>query len=895
MESAVHAAPAWLRGGPRPHHVAIAVVLGAVAGATAGWNLTFVLLVSLALLHHGSLLATVAAGFIGCAAALIGSNLTTAIGSFCCEKTGIGGVIESLGHGPVVALLGWHQYDLLGGALLALILSLPAAHALARRCSAANEEDADAAPAPLLRPWGWSTALVWLLGAAATLHIAAPQRVGNELLMQISAAAGAPVTADRIRYDLFGGRLELDGVRIRDLDEPGRVALRVDSVTADVEPGLLLRGRLHVAEIELSGLTYDADPQAAISPKLFSTESSTALRADATADDSRSLDPTQPVEAAGFVRDWNEMTIRLTALSRLVAAVESTADLESGHAAGAQRLQGYRRPALEPRDAISGRSLPLVQVRKLRLAGLPAAWSLGEEAHVDLVNLTSRPATTPRGAQLICEVPRHHLELTIGFRLSGGERRHEVALNCDTCAAGDLVDLRRMAAAGIETTAGPTLALRGRGSAGRDRLELALACDVVGFRPTSTAARFGNLDAAVWRAGIDRVGGLRLDATLTGRWGEPHLQVTPAAAVDQLKHQLRSVGEHALVKAVEAGRFPPSSGVAPTAVAPPVAASPVAVTTPKVAAPVAAVPATTPKTEPTTEKKPEEVAKSTAETKPVAKPAEAVTPASAAAPVLAAPTQPSTPAAAPLVRAPNVAPSSVTPNGVAPPTVTPAMAIAELRQPTSVLDPSSRPGQAVTTAGGVDSFNAAIARTRPTTPAPAAVARSTASPYTTAPSVRAPVAATTPATRPSSVLPPNSGGAVVISDDFLPREEPAASTSLVNKWFGPKQTPKETNPSVATQVPPAGRQTIPTEPEKTAAKPWFPRIRKFLGEDLPETDSAPMINDSLPEDALVERTPPRTNGGEPGPRGTSPSMQPQFDEQPVPQTAREPWYDRLFR
>ena len=78
MQSVAASAPAWLRGGSRPLHIAVAVLLGAVAGATAGWNLTCVLLVTLALLHHGPLLTTLVAGAVACAAAHIGSNLTTA-------------------------------------------------------------------------------------------------------------------------------------------------------------------------------------------------------------------------------------------------------------------------------------------------------------------------------------------------------------------------------------------------------------------------------------------------------------------------------------------------------------------------------------------------------------------------------------------------------------------------------------------------------------------------------------------------------------------------------------------------------------------------------------------------------------------------------------------------
>lgn len=559
-------APNWLSGGSSARHVAVAVLLGSAAGAACGWNLTFAAFATLAVLYNGPALTTLVAGTVAFVAAQIGSNLTTALGSFLAEKLGLAAVIESLGHGPFISLLGWHDYELLGSVLLLSILSLPAAHAMARRCAEHDDTDladetADSSDeivargptSPLLRPWGCTAAMVCTVVTASTLHVVAPQHVGEALLAQLSAAANAPVTADELHYDLFDGSLKLIGVRVRDLDEPGRVALRFNSVTAQVDPGLLLRGRLHAESVTFAGLTYDAVAHTPGPLKLFPSEP-TVLR-EGGADEVRTVDPTQPLEVAGFIRNWNEASSRIAALGRLIGAVECTADLEAAHASAAQRLQASRSPAIEPRDPISGRSLPLVQIKKIRCVELPVAWSLGDDAALELVNLTSRPATLPRGVQLTLDAPSRHMQLAVGFRLTAADRRHEVSFTCDQCAAGDLVDLRRVGGAGLETEANATLALRGRGSISRDRLDLALACDAAGLRPTTMAARFGNLDAAVWRAGIDRLGGLRFDATLTGRWSDPQVQLTPAAAVDQLKHQLRSVGEHQLVKAVEAGRL----------------------------------------------------------------------------------------------------------------------------------------------------------------------------------------------------------------------------------------------------------------------------------------------------------------------------------------------------
>lgn len=956
MQSAVLPAPAWLRGGSRPFHIAVAVILGAVAGATAGWNLTCVLLATLALLHHGPLVTTIVAGAVACAAANVGANLTTAVGSFCCEKIGFGGLIESLGHGPVIALLGWHDYELIGSATLALVLSLPAAHAMARRCKKADD-DAEPNAAPLLRPWGATAAAVCMFAALATVHVAAPQQVGKTLLKQISAVVGAPVTADRTQYDLLTGRLQLDGVRVRDLDEPGRVALRFDTVTAEVDAGLLLRGRLHAERIELVGLTYDADPHGFASPRLFRAEFPPQFGDGGAAEDARSQDPTQPLEATTFIRNAAELNARLAVLGRLITAIEGTADLEVGHAVAAQRLQAARRPTLEPRDPISGRTLPLVQIKKLHIVGLPSGWSLGEAARAELVNLTSRPATTPRGVQLAFDAPARRTQFIIDLHLSGTDRRHDLAVTCDSCSAVDVIDLRRAAAAGIETTAAPTLALRGRGSVGRDRFELALACDVVGFRPTTGAASFGKLDAAVWRAGIDRLGGLRLDASLAGRWSDPQLQIIPAAVVDQLKHQLRSVGEHGLVKAVEAGRMTPPPSATPvaakstpapeaktsaTATSPVAAAMQVAVLAKKEPSPTVASPAAV---QVAADAK---ITSSPTATPPVAAATIAIpsgTAPAVAVPAITAPTKAVASNATPPVAVPastgpantvtantaaeKPAPTSPKPTATAsavaisaPPanpaiapkpaevkaaasTVTPATAHGELRQPASVLDPSSAPGHIIETIDGIDPYAAAIARTRPAVPAaptpsvgtstniaaknsvnnstfkPAAVAALTPSApasSSTAPSVPRP---TTP--KPEiRIAKPDYQDAVVIGDEPLPEFEQPIRKPSNNNWFGAGHP--------TSRVPQRATTTPQPQPEQTVAKPWFPRVRKFFEDD--RSDEQEFL---LPE-TLVENTPPpAVNPDAPDVPAFSEMEQRPPNTTPIPETAKTPWYGRMFR
>ena len=1028
-------APNWLSGGSSARHVAVAVLLGSAAGAACGWNLTFAAFATLAVLYNGPALTTLVAGTVAFVAAQIGSNLTTALGSFLAEKLGLAAVIESLGHGPFISLLGWHDYELLGSVSLLSILSLPAAHAMARRC--AEQDDTDLADetaessdeiiarspsSPLLRPWGCTAALVCTVVTASTLHVVAPQHVGEALLAQLSAAANAPVTADELHYDLFDGSLKLVGVRVRDLDEPGRVALRFNSVTAQVDPGLLLRGRLHAESVTFAGLTYDADAHTPGPLKLFPSEP-TVLR-EGGADDVRTVDPTQSLEVAGFIRNWNEASSRIAALGRLIGAVECTADLEAAHASAAQRLQASRSPAIEPRDPISGRSLPLVQIKKIRCVELPLAWSLGDDAALELVNLTSRPATLPRGVQLTLDAPTRHTQLAVGFRLTAADRRHEVSFTCDQCAAGDLVDLRRVGGAGLEAEANATLALRGRGSISRDRLDLALACDAAGLRPTTTAARFGNLDAAVWRAGIDRLGGLRFDATLTGRWSDPQVQLTPAAAVDQLKHQLRSVGEHQLVKAVEAGRLlvtPPN--VVAQVISPPATktetpvAKPVETTKPAetvVAAtaaieptkqpaalktelkpapapmpqPLSTVAAATPVPAPLASATGTTTAAPLASSTPLAVPPSAVVPAAKLATAEANSTSSTPPLGVPPVTQPQV-PSAV-PTAVAAPiavvsnTATDPLTPPNVVIPSIVAAPASVPKTATTTPAGPSTSTSTTTATPSNVPTPSIATPSVATPITPAepthlpkPNFAAaqspPLATTTisdgqqsastagnfdvtPATaivglrQPPSVLDPSAapgpmnwstgsaadlrnsmGGrgddtwkqaaltadAAIAAQKLNPTGIAAANTSTSNTASantaakpngaaaptGPLASANKPTPSKPNNANPAlpfaprdGGEAVvisddTTSPvEKTASKTYFPRIRKiFAGEPKPEADDVVLP----PEEAVVQQRPQ-------APVRTPDVIPPQtpLQRQPIesiPETAKAPWYERVFR
>lgn len=578
-----------LRGGRGARHVVPAVVFGALAGATCGWNLTFAAVLTAALLINGPLGATLVAATIALVVTHAASHLMQTLGGFCLEKLGLGTIVESLGHGPFVSMLGWDDYELVGGAVLALCASLPAAHALGRRAgqAVAASCNSDRLLRPYCVPLGAACAVMMLVLPA----VVGPRLVGEAVLKQWSAVVGAPVTAEHITYNLSTGDLQLSQVRVHGVAEPGRVLMRIEHAKLRVEPGLLLRGCLHCDEALLSGIECDSPPT---TPAMPLPSEPTFLREDTPAGKRAAA---QPIDVARFVRDWSEVEGRLTLLGALIGSVETVADLETQQAA-ATRLESVRRRRTAPLDALSGKMLPLVQIKRLKIEALPETWSLGSDASLELLNLTSRPGATARTTQLTMDAPTYRGRVVVGFRFTGADRRHDLTTMWDSGSAASIVDARRAAGASIDVAYAQLVSLRGQGWITRESLDVPLACEVRGVVPAANCGRFGDVDGAVWHAGITRLGGLRFDLGLTGRLRDAKLQVAPTSMVVQLKHQLRAAGEHQLVKAVESGRLI-TDALAPIVTATPVPPTPVLVpapipsvaVVPKAVAPIVATPA----------------------------------------------------------------------------------------------------------------------------------------------------------------------------------------------------------------------------------------------------------------------------------------------------------------
>ena len=765
-------------GGRQPRHIALAIVLGFMAGAVCDWNLTFASLLLLACWLNCRLWMLPVAGACGYTLASLGAPLTHAVGVFCLDKLELGAIIAGPGTGPFLALFALDDYRTFGALLTSLLVALPAAHAMIRVANhRAGESEAatEVAADPLLRSFGFPAVCCGAVLTATLVHTVGEHRAAEAFLQRASLALDVQLTADAVDYGLWTGRLEISNLRVAKTDEPETTALLIEQVTAQADPAMFLRGRLACSELTLAGLFCDASSRPQSRPGVF-TAGPTLLKEDVP-QTSHNEEPSRGVELRDVVRTWDAGGERHAVLQQLVAVVERLGDLEAP-AGGV--LQKFTERGFAPRKSSLTQPTPLVQIKRVRIERLPAAWRLSPDTRLELTHLSSAPAAAEHFAQLSCRDAAYKLNLAMTFHLTGSDRRHAVELSLEDLAADEVLNAAAVRSS-LDLGAARFASITGRGTASRDGLELNLCAALKNAVVPATAGPMAGLDAALWRQSLAYLGEYRVDVKAAGRWNQVKMQCVPAAAVEQLKHQLRAAGAHELVKAVDAQRsfapgsiaarpaspaatpypttqtpaavWPPATSAVPKPAAPPIpvatvaapAVQPAAPAVPPVAAAIAATAssATSPNAGPVTIKPAAIEAASAATPKlattagaPVVSTTTTATTSSNSAPVVAA----NAPAA--LTKAPAAtkdavaATNTVATNNTAKPTPTqestaaavapkqapvPAAVIAPAPEPQGVAaTPARSPRQAIGVASDADLGDAGLAKTNVAAKAPQA-------------------------------------------------------------------------------------------------------------------------------------------------------------------------------
>lgn len=518
--------------GQGPRSLALAVVLGTVAGFVTGWNLSLAALLLAFVVLNVRAKAFACAWAAGAVVSFLASGLTSGMGRLLLDETPLGGILGAIGEGAWLAMFDWDCYSLAGGACLGLLLSLPVAKlalVLARRSA---DKDAPKTREAWIRPWGYLTGLAGLVVFAVAPWWLGPKLVEREMLRQLSAANGAAVEAAAVRLSLWTGELEIDDLQLVDPHRFDRDRLRIGRVSARLLPGALVRGRLETDKLLLSQIRTDvARRQAAESSQrpMHARRSHYLAKTEAVGSAAA-----PELELDGYLRNWPEFRDRLAWLGRLVAGIEQLAACD------------------EPRGARSdlGRPQARVRVAQLRADDLAYGWGLGRNAVLEISRLSSNPALPNGVAKLEITAPEFATEISAELDLQQPGGRHAVR-----CATYDLqlADL---------TEPNPTdqtfaisegkIDLQGEGWLSRERLELKLHLEAKPLdMRVASHARLAGLEAETWDQGLRRLGGLRVEAKLAGPWTAPVLSLDRQRFVEQFKHQLRAAGQHQLVRAIE--------------------------------------------------------------------------------------------------------------------------------------------------------------------------------------------------------------------------------------------------------------------------------------------------------------------------------------------------------
>ncbi|HEX4150164.1 MAG TPA: hypothetical protein VHY20_14295, partial [Pirellulales bacterium] len=416
-------------------NLALAVMFGLALGFTAGWNFTFLALGALAALANVNSKLLAVSALAGAVAAWLASPVTSIIGTFVFSETRFGSWIAMLGDGPLVAMFDLDSYSLIGGLVLAFSLAGPLGRAAwqfgeSRRQD--QEPSAGRRREGLLRPCAWlALPLVALLAGALPWWVGTRQ-LERRVLALLSDFNGAEVSATRVHLEPWAGRLELDALEIPDPANLERDRLRIAHVRARLRGGPLLRGRLEIEHLQLSGIDRDVARRKAATavkariPQIRFSPAPLALPTDAS----------QELELHDYIRGWDQFASRLAHLGQLLGTLERFRSLEPDHLERASAATLFGRG----QRSNLGRPQPALTIERAEAEGFGESWGLGPKSLVELRQLSTNAKLAKTLPSLRIALPELTAEIkcTVDFVKPG--QRHRVQLQIGDLPLASLVE-----------------------------------------------------------------------------------------------------------------------------------------------------------------------------------------------------------------------------------------------------------------------------------------------------------------------------------------------------------------------------------------------------------------------------------------------------------------------
>lgn len=510
--------------GRAPLALAVGLGVALVAGAVAGWNFTFLALLVVALGVAVDLRVIAAAGACGAASAWLLGAITRRTGTFLLDRTPLGAWLDSMAADPWVAMLGWDQPQVIGGALIALVVAVPVGRAgwqVARR-KASGE-----GPKPrLLRRRAYLVA-----PAAVLLFAALSFTLGSDLLVRrmldvLAERNGASVEAAARRLSLATGELVLDRLEMADPAHLERNRLQVEHVHARLNVAALLHGRLEIDDLRLEGIQRDV-------ARLKPARALPAQYAELSVSRSEPRPRSGQVELENYLHAPSEWINRLGTLAQLLALVDRIERRETAPSAGR---------AARP---------PEIVIRHATAEGFAGGFGLGSKPVIELWDVASKGSGPQRQPRLKIVLPEWAVNLEATLAQHEDERRWDVRLQAFTLPLAELIDYQ-VPGGRLRVEMG-TLDIGGQGWMDNNGFEVVLeavaedvVAHVVGQGPVA------GIEPRQWNEGLELLGRMRGELTADGTWSAPRLSISTHELAKQFQYQLRSAGAHELLSEIDA-------------------------------------------------------------------------------------------------------------------------------------------------------------------------------------------------------------------------------------------------------------------------------------------------------------------------------------------------------
>ncbi|MBX9792060.1 MAG: hypothetical protein K2Y37_24315 [Pirellulales bacterium] len=576
--------------------VALAVLLGLLAGFVGGWNLSLVALLLLAVVFNVRARTFFVMWVAGLTLSWMLVPLSFGLGRWLLDHTGLGKWLAANFDEQLIAWFGWDRYTLVGGTLLALFLAVPtvlglrawrrgkrqtgqanqvcgnatpgtskltstnpdmrsrrrgSGSALWRRWLGAAEDVLipEAAPATvsLVRPWALWGLVASLATAALATWLLTPRFAAVRLIEVLTWANGAEVAAHRVRITPWTGHVEIDGLTVADPSFPDHDRLRIGRLWGQLDMTALVRGRLMIESMQVTGVATNSIPNHAAGVVGMSGGDNEPRCDIADGGDATTASEAGQVALGDCLDCWGLAADNVRRLEQLLEGLEAVAALDTVAPRRAMSLSEQRAAR-----SLLGKVDPRVHVRELLAEGFPLSWQLGSDAQLRITDLASGAPPAARPARVVVRIPQHALDLRV-----------TLATCDDRSVAGHGVEFHLFDAPAIALLSPPSgsqrlvcesgmLTFAGRGQITRRGLAItgALRADrlkahVIGGEP------LGGLDPAVWNQALRSIARLQTSFAVRGSLARPTLMLDPFQVVQHIEAELRNVGQHRLAAHVE--------------------------------------------------------------------------------------------------------------------------------------------------------------------------------------------------------------------------------------------------------------------------------------------------------------------------------------------------------